>query len=232
MKMRPTYGVPQDDGSRRSHRCPPSHLEMALTPKYVQASARVPQPSQPSTGSPMLSAPVSPYHKQGSTMPLAAPAAYSSCHLVPFASMGGGSPHTRPHDRSYGSMAPSPANTEATPPLPSLAHPSPPAWSYPSHPHQTMGGTLEGSMAPSPATTEAATPSPCLACPFLPTRSSPTHPLPTMGGSAALAASRALERSQQHLAFPMSKCPGFADANPWVMKNINAVARELQCWYR
>ncbi len=92
--MRPTNGVPQDNGSRRSHQCPPSHHELALTPEYAQASARAPQPSQPSTGSPMSLAPVSPYHQQGSTMPLAAPAAYSSRHLVPFASMGGGkSPH-------------------------------------------------------------------------------------------------------------------------------------------
>ncbi len=88
----------------------------------------------------MLLAPVSPYHQQGSAMPSAAPAAYSSCHLVPFASMGGGSLHTRPHDCLYGSMAPSLATTEASPPSPSLAHPSPPARSYPSHPHQTMGG--------------------------------------------------------------------------------------------
>jgi hypothetical protein len=180
----------------------------------------------------MSSAPVSPYHQQGSTMPSAAPAAYSSRHLVPFASMGGGSPHTRPHGCSYGSMAPSPANTEATPPLPSLAHHSMPARSYLSHPHRTMGGIPKGSMAPLPATTEAATPLPSLARPFLPTRSSPTHPLPKMGGSAALAASHALERSQQRMAFTMSKCPGFADANPWVMEDINAVARELQCWYR
>jgi hypothetical protein len=187
--MRPTYGVAQDNGSRRSHQCPPSHHEMALTPEYVQASARALRPSQPSTGSPMLSAPVSPYHQQGSTMPSAAPAAYSSCHLKPFASMGWGSPHTRQHDRSYGLMA------------------------------------------PSPATTEAATPSPSSACPFLPTRSSPTHPLPTMGGSAALAACRALECSHQRLASTMSKHPGFADANSWVMEEINAVARELQCWY-
>jgi hypothetical protein len=138
----------------------------------------------------MLLAPVSPYHQQGSTMPSAAPAAYSSCHLVPFASMGGESPHTRPHDCSYGSMA------------------------------------------PLSATTEAATPSPSLACPFLPTRSFPTHPLPTMGGSAALAACCALECSHQHLASTMSKHPGFADANPWVMEEINVVARELQCWYQ
>jgi hypothetical protein len=170
MKMRPTYGGSQDDGSRLSHRCPPSHHKMALMPEYAQASARAPRPSQPLTGSPMSSAPVSPYHQQGSTMPLAAPAAYSSCHLVPFVSMGGGSPHTRPHDLSYGSMAPSPANTEATPPSPSLAHHSTPAQSYPSHPHRTLGGIPEGSMAPSPATTEAATPSPSSARPFLPAR--------------------------------------------------------------
>jgi hypothetical protein len=88
----------------------------------------------------------------------------------------------------------------------------------------------KGLMAP--ATTEAAMPLLSLACPFLPTWSSPTHPLPTMGGSAALAASRALLRSQQHMAFTMSTCPGFADANPWVMEEINAVARELQCWYQ
>jgi hypothetical protein len=48
-----------------------------------------------------------------------------------------------------------------------------------------------------------------------------------MGGSAALAASRALVRSQQRMAFTMSECPGFSDANPWVMEDINAVAREL-----
>jgi hypothetical protein len=135
-------------------------------------------------------------HVVGTSLPLpptgpsAAPAAYSSRHLVPFASMGGGSPHTRTHDCSYGSMA------------------------------------------PSPATTEVATPSPSSARPFLPTRSSPTHPLPTMGGSAALAAYRALERSHQRLASTMSKHPGFADATPWVMEEINAVARELKCRYR
>jgi hypothetical protein len=158
--MGPTDGVPQDDGSRRSHQCPPSHHEMALTPKYAQTSARAPRPSQLSTGSHMLSALVSPYHQQVSTMPSAAPVAYSSYHLVPFASMGGGSPHTWPHDCSYRSMAPLPATTEVTPPLPSLAHPSPPARSYPSHPQQTMGGIPKGLMAPLPATTEVATPSP------------------------------------------------------------------------
>jgi hypothetical protein len=86
-------------------------------------------------------------------------------------------------------------------------------------------------MALLPATTEAATPSPSSARPFLPTWSSPTHPLSTMGGSAASTACRALKRSQQHLAFAIHG-PGFADANPWVMATINAVALELQCWYR
>jgi hypothetical protein len=138
--MRPTYGVPQDDSSRRSHQCPPSHHKMALMPEYAQASARVPRPSQPSTGSPISLAPVSPYHQQGSTMPLAAPTAYSSRHLVPFASMGGGSPHTRPHDRSYESMAPSPATTEAATPLLSSARPFLPTRSSPTHPLPTMGG--------------------------------------------------------------------------------------------
>ncbi len=224
--------MPQDNGSRRSHRCPPFHYKMALMPEYAQASTRAPRPSQPLPGSPMSLAPVSLYHQQGSTMPLAAPAAYSSCHLVPFASMGGGSPHTRPHDCSYGSMAPSPATTEATRSSPILAHPSPPARSYPSHSHRIMGGIPEGLMAPSPATTEAATPLPSSACLFLPTRSSPTHPLPTMGGSAASAAGRALLCSLQRFVFAMSTDPGFADKNPWVMEAVNAVACELQCWYQ
>jgi hypothetical protein len=117
-------------------------------------------------------------------------------------------------------------------PLPSLAHPSTPAWSYPSHPHRTMGGITKGLMAPLPATTEATKPLSSSACPFLPTRSSPTHYLPTMGGSAAWGAGRAMECSHQRLAFAMSTCPGFADKNPWVMVAINAVARELQCWYQ
>jgi hypothetical protein len=53
-----------------------------------------------------------------------------------------------------------------------------------------------------------------------------------MGGSAALAAGQALPRSLERLAFAMSTDPGFADKNPWVMEAVNAVARELQCWYR
>ncbi len=159
-----------------------------------------------------------PPHCGGNTTP-------SACDLP--------SARASPPDRlAKGLMAPSPATTEAATPSPSLAHPSTPAWSYPSHPHQTMGGIPEGSMAPSPATTEAATPSPSSACPFLPTWSSPTHPLPTMGGSAASATCRALKCRHQRLAFTVSKRPEFADANPWVMANINAVALELQCWYR
>ncbi len=187
--MRQSYDLPRDDGSRRS-RCPPSHHKMALTPYYAQASARAPRPSPPSTHSLVLPGKVSPHHQQGSTKPSAASAASPSCHLVSFTSRGGGSPHTWPHNRSYGSMAPSPATTEAAKRLPSSAHP------------------------------------------FLPTRSSPTHPLPTMGGSAASAAGHALPRSHQRLAFAMSPHPGFADKNPWVMEAVNAVTRELQCWYR
>jgi hypothetical protein len=143
--------------------------------------------------------PPPPPHSGGSTTP-------SARDLLPA--------QASPPDRlAKGLMAPLPATTEAATPLPSLAHPSTPAWSYPSHPHRTMGGIPEGSMAPLPATTEATKPSPSSACPFLPTWR------------------RTLECSQQHLAFTMSKYPRFADENPWVMENINAVARELQCWY-
>jgi hypothetical protein len=55
-----------------------------------------------------------------------------------------------------------------------------------------------------------------------------------MGGSATSPACRVLARtrSHQHLAFAMSKYPGFADENPWVMEAINAVAHELQWWYQ
>jgi hypothetical protein len=113
-----------------------------------------------------------PPHCGGSTTP-------SACDLP--------SAQASPPDRlAEGLMAPSPATTEAAMPSPSLAHHPTPARSYPSHPHQTMGGIPEGSMAPTPATTEAATPLPSSAHPFLPTRSPPTHPLPTMGGGRRL----------------------------------------------
>jgi hypothetical protein len=52
-----------------------------------------------------------------------------------------------------------------------------------------------------------------------------------MGGNATSAACCALKCSQQHLAFAIHGA-GFADANPWVMATINAVALELQCWYQ
>jgi hypothetical protein len=87
--MRHFYDLPQDDGSRRIHQCPPSHHEMVLMPDYAQAFMLVPRPSQPLTGSPMFLAPVSPYHQQGSTKLLVVLAAHSPRHLVPFASMGG-----------------------------------------------------------------------------------------------------------------------------------------------
>jgi hypothetical protein len=138
--MRQSYDLPQDDDSHRSQ-CPPSHHEMALRPYYAQASARAPRPSPPSTHSPVSPGKVSPHHQQGSTMPSAAPAASPSLHLVSFASMGGGSPHTRPHDRSYGSMAPSPATTDAAKPSPSSDHPFLLTRSSPTHPLPTMGGS-------------------------------------------------------------------------------------------
>jgi hypothetical protein len=104
--MRQFSNLPPDDGSRRFQQCPPSHQEMALSPHHAQASVWVPRPSHPPTSSPVLAEQVSPYHQQGSTMPLAAPAANSSCHLVQFASMGGEYLRAGLHDRSYGSMAP------------------------------------------------------------------------------------------------------------------------------
>jgi hypothetical protein len=83
----------------------------------------------------------------------------------------------------------------------------------------------QGMMAPSPVTTGEARPSPILARPFSPTQSSPSHP-PTIGGSAALAASRALDRQLQRLAYNFYL--GFADRNPWVMNCLYAVALDLQ----
>ncbi len=87
---------------------------------------------------------------------------------------------------SAGLMAPSPATTGAAMPLPSLARPSPPVWSTPSHPKRTMGGSSEGSMAPSSASSRTATPLPSLASPSLPARSSPSPPI-IMGKRASLA---------------------------------------------
>ena len=253
--MRQSFDLPQDDGSRRS-RCPPSNHEMALTPHYAQASARAPRPSPPSTHSPVSPGKVSPHHQQGSTTPWAAspaplaradppkygdPPGRSVGLMAPSPmSFGASTPSYSPHSSvSFRSMGgeytptawTTPPSDEATrhSRLTSSAVPTR-QLVPPSQPHHCREGS-RGPMAPSPATTEAAKPSPSSAHPFLPTRSSPTHPLPTMGGRAASAASCAMPRSHQHLAFTMSTHPGFADKNPWVMKAVNAVARELQCWY-
>ena len=60
-----------------------------------------------------------------------------------------------------------------------------------------------------------------------------SHPPSTNdGGECRLGGMPCLECSHQYLASTMSKCPGFADANPWMMETINAVALELQCWYQ
>jgi hypothetical protein len=153
----------------------------------------------------------------------------------------GGSPRARPHNRSQGLMAPSPMSFGASMPLHSPHHFVPfvsmggectPSAGCSQPPTEATRYGRQGSMAPLPVTSGATRPSPSLARTFLPTRSSPTHPLPTMGGSAALVACRPLECSHQRLASTMSKRPGFADANPWVMETINAVALKLQCWYQ
>jgi hypothetical protein len=173
--------------------------------------------------------------------PLVAPVAHSPRNFVPFASMGGESPQAQPHDCLQGLMAPSPMSFGVSTSLHSPHH---------FVPFVSMGGECtpsagrlqpptgatryghQGLMAPLPVTSGATRPSPSSARPFLLTWSSPTHPLPMMGGSAALETCCVLECSHQHLAFTMSKCPRFADANPWVMETINAVALELQCWYQ
>jgi hypothetical protein len=215
--MRQSYDLSQDDGSRRIHQCPLSHHEMALTPNYVQASVWAPQPSQPSTGSPMLLAPVSPYHQQGSEKSLAAPAAHSPCHFVPFASIGGESPQARPHDCSQGLMAPSPMSFVASTPSHSPHHFVPfvsmggectPSAGCSQPPTGVTQHGCQGSMAPLLLTSGAARPSPSLARPFSLTWSSPTHSLPTMGGSSASAACRALARA--HPAYSVLPSP-FAD---------------------
>jgi hypothetical protein len=89
----------------------------ALTPDYAQASAQVPQPSQPSTDSPMSLALVSPYSQQRSTKPLAAPAAHSPCH-----NMGGECPRARPCNCLHRLMAPSPMSFGASTPSYSPHH--------------------------------------------------------------------------------------------------------------
>ena len=120
--MRHFSDLPPNYGARRFERHPPSHHEMALSPHLAQASAQVPRPSWPTPPSTVTSTQVSPHHQQGSMMPSAAAlAAHSSLHCAPFVSMGGERPHTRPHDRSNGSMAPSPATTGVAMPSPRSA---------------------------------------------------------------------------------------------------------------
>ncbi len=60
---------------------------------------------------------------------------------------------------------------------------------------------------------------------------SPTHTLLTVGESTALAASRAIDRGLQRLAYLMSTLR-HADAHPWGVDALNAVALELQYWYQ
>ncbi len=107
-KMRQSYELPQDDGSRRS-RCPPSHQEMALTPHYAQASARAPRPSPPSTHSLASTDKVSPHHQPGSTKPRAAPPAPRMARADPPA-------FGDPPGRTDGLMAPSPMSFGASTP--------------------------------------------------------------------------------------------------------------------
>jgi len=100
--MRHFYDLPQDDGSRRIHRCPPSHHEMALPPHLAQASAQAPRPSHPTTDRTMSSVQVSPYQQRGSTMP-------SAISPTPLA-------QAAPPCRSDGWMAPSPISFGASTP--------------------------------------------------------------------------------------------------------------------
>ena len=100
--MRHFYDLPQDDGSRRIHRCPPSHHEMALPPHLAQASARAPRPSNPTTDRTMSLVQVSPSQQRGSTMP-------SAVSPTPLA-------QAAPPCRSDGWMAPSPISFGASTP--------------------------------------------------------------------------------------------------------------------
>ena len=128
--MRHFYDLPRDDGSRRIHRCPPSHHEMALPPHLAQAFAQAPRPSPPTTARTVSSVQAFPYYQRGSTMPLAvspAPLALHSPHCsMPFMSMAWGGnvqcTRARSHDRSYGSSAPAPMSFGASIPTYSPHH--------------------------------------------------------------------------------------------------------------
>ena len=129
--MRQFSDLPQDDGSRRFQRCPPSLHEMALTPHLAQASARAPRPSRPTPPSTVSSAQVSPYQQRGSTMPPDPPAPLASHpphRSMVHRSMGGECTRARSSDHSCGSLAPTPTSFGASTPT------------YSPHHHVNMGG--------------------------------------------------------------------------------------------
>ncbi len=76
-KMRHTYDVPSDDGSRRLPRCPPSHPSMASPSHIAQASAQTARPSGPSTHSQASMGKVSPVLNQWGSTKYSPPASTS-----------------------------------------------------------------------------------------------------------------------------------------------------------
>ncbi len=151
--MRPTHSVPPDDCSNPvpTISCPPSHPLMVSPSHLAQASARMARPSGPSTHAASMGR-VSPLlHQPGRTTYSPPTTTTMEEEYGPTAAPPMPSAQASPPDRlAKGSMAPSPATTEAATPLPSLAHPSTPAWSYPSHPHQTIWGDsqrVDGTLA-------------------------------------------------------------------------------------
>ena len=135
--MRQFSDLPQDDGSRRFQRCPPSLHEMALTPHLAQASARAPRPSRPTPPSPVSSAQVSPSQQRGSTMPPDPPAkgdppaplaSHPPHRSMVHRTMGGDRTRARSYDHSCGSLAPTPTSFGASTPT------------YSPHHHVNMGG--------------------------------------------------------------------------------------------
>ncbi len=122
--------MPQDDGLRRSTRCPPAHPLKASPSHHVQASARTARPSGPLTRSPALMGKVSPIFNQWGRTKYSPPATstmggeYSPTAAPPMPSA-----RASPFDRSAkGRIAPSPARHEAAMP------------SRPPHHDQQMGG--------------------------------------------------------------------------------------------
>jgi hypothetical protein len=147
--MRPTHSVPPDDGSRRSLRCPPSYPLMASPSHLAQASARMAQPTGPSTHAASMGR-VSPLlHQLGSTTYSPPTTTTMEGEFGPAAAPLMPSAQASPPDcLAKGLMAPLPVTTEAAMPSPSLAHPSTPAWSYPFPPTEPWGGFLKGRWHP------------------------------------------------------------------------------------